>query len=365
MSRPKPTPLCVPSPDQPTSDTFRRPQPESLLVNAGPDEQAAGRALGEAAGAPAVGGGGSSGGGENAARRHPGARQPRAGGSPTGNGGSPTGTGGSPTGSEGLPDLPDHLVGAAGQVSHAVGQVGHAVGQVSHAVGQVGHAVGQARHTVSQVGQTMKPKLRGWLHAGTFPVAVAAGIVLVSLAPSNRARISAAIFSVTAALLFGVSAAYHRGRWSPQVTGVLKRLDHANIFLIIAGTYTPFSVLLLPPGPARVLLWVVWSGAILGVVFRVLWVHAPRWLYVPVYVALGWVAVAYLPDFLHGGIAAFVLVVVGGVLYTTGGLIYGLKRPNPSPRWFGFHEVFHALTVAAFVSHYVGLSLVVYSSPSS
>jgi hemolysin III len=246
-----------------------------------------------------------------------------------------------------------------GRLDHLVG----AVGQMRHAVGQVGHAVGHARHTVSQVGQTMKPKLRGWLHAGTFPVVVAAGIVLVSLAPSNRARISAAIFSVTAALLFGVSAVYHRGQWSPRVTGVLKRLDHANIFLIIAGTYTPFSVLLLPPGPARTLLWLVWGGATFGVLFQVLWVHAPRWLYVPVYVALGWVAVVYLPDFLRGGVAAFVLVVVGGVLYTAGGVIYGLKRPNPSPRWFGFHEVFHALTVAAFVSHYVGLSLIIYSSP--
>lgn len=253
--------------------------------------------------------------------------------------------------------------GRLDQLVGAVGQVGHAVEQVGHAVGQVGHAVGHARHTVSQVGQTMKPKLRGWLHAGTFPVAVAAGIVLVSLAPSNRARISVAIFSVTAAMLFGVSAVYHRGQWSPGVAGVLKRLDHANIFLIIAGTYTPFSVLLLPPGPATTLLWLVWGGATFGVLFRVLWVQAPRWLYVPVYVALGWVAVVYLPEFLHAGVAAFVLVVVGGVLYTAGGLIYGLKRPNPSPRWFGFHEVFHALTVAAFVSHYVGLSLIVYSSP--
>jgi hemolysin III len=226
---------------------------------------------------------------------------------------------------------------------------------------QLASAVGQ---TVGQVGQTVKPKLRGWLHAGTFPLVVAAGIVLVSLAPNGRPRITAAIFSVTAALLFGVSALYHRGHWSPRTAGLLKRLDHANIFLIIAGTYTPFSVLLLPPGPARVLLWLVWGGAVLGVLFRVLWVHAPRWLYVPVYVALGWAAVIYLPDFLHGGVAVFVLVVVGGLLYTAGGVIYGLKRPDPSPRWFGFHEVFHALTVAAFVAHYVGVSLVVYSTPA-
>jgi hemolysin III len=217
---------------------------------------------------------------------------------------------------------------------------------------------------VGQAGQPVRPRLRGWLHAGTFPLASAAGIVLVSLAPSARARTAAAIFSVTAMLLFGVSALYHRGRWSPRITGLLKRLDHANIFLIIAGTYTPFSVLLLPSGPARVLLWLVWGGAVLGVLFRVVWVRAPRWLYVPVYLALGWVAVAYLPHFLHGGVAAFVLVVAGGVLYTVGGVIYGLKRPDPSPRWFGFHEVFHALTVAAFVAHYVGVSLVVYSAPT-
>lgn len=210
----------------------------------------------------------------------------------------------------------------------------------------------------------VKPALRGWLHAGTFPVAVAAGIVLVSLAPTSRARIVAAIFSVSAALLFGVSAVYHRGHWSPRIMGVLKRVDHANIFLIIAGTYTPFTVLLLPPGPARTLLSLVWGGAILGVVFRVVWVRAPRWLYVPVYVALGWVAVVYLPDFMRGGVAAFVLVVIGGVLYTVGGVIYGIKRPDPSPRWFGFHEVFHAFTVAAFISHYVGVSLVVYSAPA-
>jgi hemolysin III len=143
---------------------------------------------------------------------------------------------------------------------------------------------------------------------------------------------------------------------------VLKRLDHANIFLIIAGTYTPFSVLLLHPGTARTLLWVVWSGASAGVAFRVLWVGAPRWLYVPVYLALGWVAVFYLPAFWRGGGAAVVvLVVVGGALYTLGGLVYGVRRPDPSPRWFGFHEVFHALTIAAFLVHYVGLSIAVYS----
>jgi hemolysin III len=213
--------------------------------------------------------------------------------------------------------------------------------------------------------QGIKPKLRGWLHAGTFPLVVVAGIVLVTLAPSGRARICAAVFAVTAALLFGVSALYHRGHWSPRTHALLKRLDHANIFLIIAGTYTPFTVLLLPEGPARTLLWIVWTGALVGVAFRVLWVGAPRWLYVPVYVVLGWVAVAFLPQFLHaGGPAVLTLLVTGGALYTMGGVVYGIKKPNPSPRWFGFHEVFHALTIAAFVVHYVGASITIYSSSS-
>lgn len=218
----------------------------------------------------------------------------------------------------------------------------------------------------SAIARAVKPKLRGWLHAGTFPLSVAAGTVLVALTPAGRSRLAVAVFAVSAALLFGVSAVYHRGHWSPRVTGVLKRMDHANIFLIIAGTYTPFTVLLLPPGPARTLLWIVWSGALAGIAFRVLWVGAPRWLYVPVYVALGWVAVAYIPDFLHsGGPAVLTLVIVGGGLYTLGGLVYGIKRPNPSPRWFGFHEVFHALTVVAFIVHSVGVWLAVYASPSA
>ncbi|HEX2809510.1 MAG TPA: hemolysin III family protein [Kineosporiaceae bacterium] len=213
--------------------------------------------------------------------------------------------------------------------------------------------------------RSVKPHLRGWLHAGTFPLSVIVGIVLVAVAPTERARISTAIFAVTAALLFGVSAVYHRGHWSPRTNSVLQRLDHANIFLIIAGTYTPFAVLLLSAGPARTLLWIVWSGALAGVAFRVIWVGAPRWLYVPVYLALGWVAVAYLPQLLHGGGAGVVtLLVIGGVLYTLGGIVYGFKRPNPSPRWFGFHEVFHALTILAFGSHALAVGLAAFASPA-
>jgi hemolysin III len=229
--------------------------------------------------------------------------------------------------------------------------------------GRIGEAVTDAvTDAVSDAVAAVKPRLRGWLHAGTFPLAVAAGIVLICVAPTTAGRVSASVYTVTAALLFGTSAVYHRGTWSPRVHGVLKRLDHSNIFLIIAGTYTPFAALLLTPGKARTLLLIVWLGALGGVLFRVLWVGAPRWLYTPVYFALGWVAVLYLPDFARaGGVALLTLIVVGGLLYTVGGVVYALKRPNPSPRWFGFHEVFHACTVAAFTVHYIAVSFAVYS----
>jgi len=216
----------------------------------------------------------------------------------------------------------------------------------------------------------LKPKLRGWLHLGTAPLTLAAGIVLVALAPTSATKVAAAVFTGSALVLFTVSAIYHTGTWSPRVWAFLRRFDHANIFLLIAGSYTPFSVLLLE-GTARVaLLATVWTGAVLGVLFRVFWTDAPRWLYVPIYIALGWAAVFFIPAFFDGatriggfglGVATFVMIVVGGALYTIGGVVYGFKRPNPWPRWFGFHEVFHTFTILAFVSHYVGVSMATYA----
>ena len=224
---------------------------------------------------------------------------------------------------------------------------------------QLGHQLGDQ---ISAVIDEVKPRLRGWLHLIISPLTVAAGIVLVMLSPTTTARTGSAIFAGTAALLFTVSAVYHRGRWSPRAWAFLRRFDHANIFLLIAGSYTPFTLLLLE-GRSRVeLLSIVWGGALLGVLFRVFWSGAPRWLYTPVYIALGWAAIFYSDEFMAAGnVAVFALVLVGGALYTLGGVVYGLRRPDPFPSWFGFHEVFHALTVLAFAAHYVGVSLATYS----
>jgi hemolysin III len=153
------------------------------------------------------------------------------------------------------------------------------------------------------------------------------------------------------------------------VHGVLKRFDHANIFLLIAGSYTPFSLLLLDGVERIVLLSVIWAAAVLGVLFKVFWISAPRWLYVPIYVGMGWAAIFFTPGFAAGagrfgvgvGTAVMVLIAAGGALYTAGGVVYGFQRPNPWPRWFGFHEVFHTLTILAFVTHYVGVSVATYS----
>jgi hemolysin III len=215
----------------------------------------------------------------------------------------------------------------------------------------------------------LKPRLRGWLHLASAPLTLAAGIVLVALSPTASTRVGSAVYAVCSVLLFTVSAVYHRGRWSPHVDAVLRRFDHANIFLLIAGSYTPFSLLLLRGTDRIVMLSLVWGGALAGVAFRVLWVGAPRWLYTPIYIALGWAAVFFLPQLAEGshrfgvglGSVVLALIALGGALYTLGGVVYGFKRPNPWPQWFGFHEVFHTCTVLAFITHYVGLSLATYS----
>ena len=228
------------------------------------------------------------------------------------------------------------------------------------------------RHGLDNLGDTLaevKPRLRGWLHLGIAPLTLAAGVVLIAMSPTTLTRVGSAAFIGSALVLFTVSAIYHTGNWSPRVWAFLRRFDHANIFLLIAGSYTPFSLMLLEGTQRVALLATVWAGAILGVLFRVFWTDAPRWLYVPIYLALGWAAVFFIPSFFDGatrlgvgvGIAVFTMIVVGGALYTVGGVVYGFQRPDPWPRWFGFHEVFHTFTILAFVAHYVGVSLATYS----
>ena len=234
---------------------------------------------------------------------------------------------------------------------------------------RVEHAVERAGEVMADKMAEVKPHLRGWLHAATAPLALAAGIVLVAMSPTASTRIGSAAFALSALLVFTVSAIYHRGTWSPRTWAFLRRFDHANIFVLIAGTYTPYALLFLEGSARTTLLLVVWIAAIAGVFFRVFWTDAPRWLYTPMYIALGWAAVFFIPQFMEGAnrfssgvaVATLVLVAVGGVLYTLGGVVYGLKRPNPSPRWFGFHEVFHSFTILAFAAHYVGVSLATYS----
>ena len=222
---------------------------------------------------------------------------------------------------------------------------------------------------ISETLSEIKPKLRGWIHLASTPLVLAAGIVLIVLSPTATTKLGSALYAGSALLLFGTSALYHRGTWSPKMWQILNRLDHSNIFLFIAGSYTPFALTLLEGTSRVIMLSVVWTGALLGIAFKLFWPSAPRWLSAPIYIALGWAAIFFIPAFFEGalalglgiGVAVFVLIVVGGALYTMGGLVYGFQWPNPSPRVFGFHEIFHGFTIAAFAAHYVGVSLATYS----
>jgi hemolysin III len=206
-----------------------------------------------------------------------------------------------------------------------------------------------------------KPTWRGWIHAATFPVAIVLGTILIVMADGVAAKVSSAIFVASSLMLFGVSALYHRLNWGPKARGVLKRLDHANIFLLIAGSYTPITVLALPQDKAVLLLSLVWGGAALGIGFRVFWIGAPRWLYVPLYVVLGWAAMMFVVDFFQANWVMMTLIFVGGMCYTAGAVFYALKRPNPVPGVF--HEIFHTLTLLAFLCHWTGIFLVATNPP--
>jgi hemolysin III len=203
-----------------------------------------------------------------------------------------------------------------------------------------------------------RPSWRGWIHTGVLPFVIAAGIVLIVVSEGWLAKTASAIFFASSVLLFGNSALYHRFRWKPFAKKLLKRIDHANIFLLIAGSYTPICFSAMESGSGLVLLIVIWSIAVLGISFRIFWIGAPRWLYVPIYLAMGWAAVFYIPDLFAVNFVAMTLIVIGGLFYSVGAVIYGLKRPNPIPKHFGFHEIFHALTVVAFICHWTAALII-------
>ena len=205
-----------------------------------------------------------------------------------------------------------------------------------------------------------RPSLRGVFHGYAFVASVAAGAPLVALAEGTRARVACAVYAAALAAMFGASALYHRVSWrSPRARDWARRLDHAMIFVFIAGTYTPFALLgfdgLLP----AVLLVAAWGGALVGVVLNVSWIGAPRWVMTPLYLLVGWIGVVALPQvFSDLGVAVAVLLIVGGALYSLGALAYAVQWPNPFPANFGFHEVFHVLVVVAAATQFVAVSFV-------
>jgi len=209
--------------------------------------------------------------------------------------------------------------------------------------------------------QVVPPKLRGWFHLGATPAVVIASLVLFILS-KNSFKFAVALYSVTAILLFSVSAIYHRVPWSPEKKKIWRRFDHANINLLIAGSYTPFAVTLLHGRDRTILLSVIWIGALIGVAVRVFWVGAPRWLYVANYLVLGWIALVYLPQmYREGGLWILLPIILGGLLYSIGAIFYALKRPGRYAKYFGFHELFHIFVLAAWISQYVAISIAVYT----
>ncbi len=204
----------------------------------------------------------------------------------------------------------------------------------------------------------MKPRLRGVSHQYAFFAAMAAGAALVVLARGAQARVAVAVYALSLCAMFGASALYHRIDWSPRPRAWLRRLDHSMIYVLVAGTYTPFALLVLAPALGWAILGVVWAGALVGVVLSLVWIDKPRWLSAVLYVALGWVAIVVLPQLWdRAGVMAVALLATGGVLYTLGAVVYARRRPDPSPRVFGYHEVFHVLVIAAAAAQFAAVAL--------
>jgi hemolysin III len=208
---------------------------------------------------------------------------------------------------------------------------------------------------------TTRPLLRGVLHQAAFIAALVVGALLVAYADQNeRTRTAAAVFAGSVAAMLGASALYHRVTWSPTVRPWMRRIDHAGIYVLIAGSYTPVGLIGLHGTMQRVVLGIVWTGAAAAIVFKFAWVAAPKWLAAVIGIALGWAGVAALPQLVHtAGATAVALLAAGGLAYTAGAIVYALKRPDPAPRVFGYHELFHALTLVAVACQYVAIAFYV------
>jgi len=200
----------------------------------------------------------------------------------------------------------------------------------------------------------LKPRLRGVLHQWAFAASLAAGVGLVLEAGSGRARVAVAVYALSVAALFGTSALYHRVTWRRLgARRWMRRLDHTMIFVLIAGSYTPFALLVLRGTLGTVILIAAWSAALAGAVFKLIWIDAPGWLMAATYVAIGWIAVVAIPELVHGlGVVAVCAVGAGGILYSAGAVIYARKRPDPVPMVFGYHELFHLLVILAAALQY-------------
>jgi hemolysin III len=227
----------------------------------------------------------------------------------------------------------------------------------------VEEVTGQVLDTATEV--LTKPRARGWIHLVSAIIAVAAGASLISVSWPLRgleAGLATFIYTATVVGMFTVSATYHRVTWKSAKARIrMKRLDHSMIFVLIAGTYTPFALLAMPPDAGELVLTMVWGGALAGVLLKTCWPTAPRWVGVPLYLGLGWVAAFYIAMIMHiAGVAAMVLLVVGGALYSIGGVLYALRWPDPWPKTFGYHEFFHACTAVAAICHYIAVWLAVF-----
>ena len=205
---------------------------------------------------------------------------------------------------------------------------------------------------------TERTRWRGLIHAWSTPAIIIMNLVLIVLADGHLAEWTSAVFALCSILLFGTSALYHRGNWTDKIMGLFRRADHANIFLLIAGTYTPVAALTLPGKQAIIVLSIIWAGALAGILIKTIWPTAPRWVGVSLYILLGWGAVMQLPAFWGANPAVLVLILAGGLAYTVGAVFYATKRPNPLPTIFGFHELFHACTIIAFLCHWTAVLLV-------